>query len=83
MRSLLATILALCLLPLSVEAKRKPVRKGKSRAVITRAVLLPAERAMLLRSFTSEQVSQELAHRLLSLYSLKELQAEAARRGLR
>lgn len=85
MRIRAVTILLLCcLLAAPVAAKRKPVRKGK-RTVTKPApvVLLPAERAMLLRSFTDQQLAQELAHRLLALYSLLELQAEAQRRVLR
>lgn len=45
--------------------------------------LLPQERPQLLRSFADHEILLELAHRMLALYSVEELEAEAVRRGLR
>lgn len=42
-----------------------------------------AEKAMLLRSFSDDQIRMELASRLLKLYSVRELEIEAAKRGIR
>lgn len=78
-------LLLVSALPAEAARKRKP---GKRRAVVRVSrppapVLSPAERAMLLRSFSNADIERELAHRLLTLYTLTELQAEASRRGLR
>lgn len=68
--------------------KKKP-RKTKRKAPRRRAfrrpkpVLSPEERKQLLRSFSNQAIDQELSHRLLTLFTLEELQAEAARRGIR
>lgn len=41
------------------------------------------EKAMLLRSFTDAQIEQEKASRLLKIYTWREIEAEAAKRGIR
>lgn len=71
-----------------MQQKSKPrVRKRKvpRRRVYRRPKppLSPQERQQLLRSFSNQAINQELDHRLLTLFTLEELQAEAARRGIR
>ncbi len=64
---------------------RKARRKTPRRRVFRRPKppLSPEERQQLLRSFSNAAINQELDHRLLTLFTLEELQAEAARRGIR
>lgn len=58
-------------------AKRKPPPK------VTQPGIMPAERRMLLRSFSDESINAELDRRLLSAFTVEELETEAARRGIR
>lgn len=42
-----------------------------------------AEKAMLLRSFSDDEIRMEKASRLLKIYTWQEIEAEAAKRGIR
>ena len=65
--------------------KRPRITKRKFRRTPARKVepISAAEKAMLLRSFTDDQIRQEKASRLLKIYTWQEIEAEAAKRGIR
>lgn len=65
--------------------KRPRVTKRRFRRPSARKVepISAEEKAMLLRSFSDDQLRQELASRMLKLYSVRELEIEAAKRGIR
>lgn len=72
-------MLALTLsLPIAADAKRKPRRKASK----PKPALLPIERRQLLQAVPDAALKAELERRWLSLFTLAELQAEAAKRGL-
>lgn len=63
-----------------VRKRRVPRRRVYRRP---KPPLTPQERQQLLRSFSNQAINQELDHRLLTLFTVEELQIEAARRGIR
>lgn len=67
------------------KSRRVRKRKVPRRRVYRRPKppLSPQERQQLLRSFSNQAINQELDHRLLTLFTIEELQVEAARRGIR
>lgn len=73
------TIISICLILAFAgiaDAKGRKHRKLSPRPPI----ISTPEKVQLLRSFTDEQIKAELAHRLLTLYTLEELQAESDKR---
>lgn len=65
--------------------KRPRVTKRKFRRTSARKPepISAEEKAMLLRSFTDDEIRQEKASRLLKIYTVREIEIEAARRGIR
>lgn len=65
--------------------KRPRVTKRKFRRATARKAepISAEEKAMLLRSFSDDQIRQEKASRLLKIYTWQEIEAEAAKRGIR
>lgn len=66
-------------------AKRPRITKRKFRRASARKVepISAAEKAMLLRSFSDDEIRMEKASRLLKIYTWQEIEAEAAKRGIR
>lgn len=62
--------------------RRKPGISHLALPVLPAQALSPVERGQLLRSFRDSEIEAELRHRLLSLFSLEEIQAEGSRRGI-
>jgi hypothetical protein len=67
--------------------RRKPRRRPEPKIAHLALPVLPSgvtprERRELLTSFRDADIETELRHRLLSMYSVEELRAEADRRGI-
>ncbi len=80
MKQAIITICLILALTAITDAKprhhRKPTPKPKP-------MIGRADKAQLLRSFSDEQIARELAHRLLTIYTVDELMAEQAKREAR
>ena len=59
------------------------LRKRKRKAPRADAPLSAVERRMLLRSFSADALRTELDHRMLTMYSLEELQEMAREKGVK